>query len=204
MGCCMSQSHTGTQIRATSGGDARIRFSSLSTASKSRSMSSSTWMKKGGWQRSCICCNADDMGATWSMITTGRQTVCRPVVIIDHVAPMSSALQQMHERCQPPFFIQVDEDMLLDFDAVERLENLIRASPPDVALICVPVWDCDMQQPIHGLKIYRHEIVRRFPYEDRLSCELRQIEQIKAAGYTVSIFPLTSRSDCFGVHGEHY
>jgi hypothetical protein len=94
--------------------------------------------------------------------------------------------------------------MLLAPDAVERLEKLIQNSPPSVALICVPLWDCDTEQPIHGLKVYRHGIVKQFPYEDRLSCELRQIQQITSAGYTVDIFPLTDRSGCFGEHGKHY
>src|SRR5690348_11399473 len=41
--------------------------------------------------------------------------------VIDHVAPMSQALQCMLDRCETPYFIQVDEDMLLYPHAVRTL-----------------------------------------------------------------------------------
>src|SRR5215510_11745900 len=90
------------------------------------------------------------------------QTVTRPIEIIDRVSPMSAALQQMHERCRTRYYVQVDEDMLLFSDAVATLEGLIRDAPADVALVCAPLWDCDTGQSIHGLKIYDHDIVKRF------------------------------------------
>jgi hypothetical protein len=132
------------------------------------------------------------------------QTVQRPVEILDRIAPMSAALQQMHERCNTPFYVQVDEDMILFADAIARLEELMQMASPQVAMVCAPLWDCDTEQPIYGLKIYRHEIVRRFPYENTLSCESHQLVRVKAAGFTVELLPLTDRSGCFGEHGKHY
>jgi hypothetical protein len=132
------------------------------------------------------------------------QTVQRPIEVIDHVAPMSSALQQMHVRCTAAFYVQVDEDMILFPDAIAKLETMIREASPQVAMICAPVWDCDTDQPIYGVKIYRHEIVRRFPYQDSLSCETQQLDRIKAAGFEVELLPLTDRSGCLGEHGKHY
>jgi hypothetical protein len=132
------------------------------------------------------------------------QTVQRPIEIIDHVAPMSFALQQMHERCTSAFYMQVDEDMILFPDAVAKLEALIQEAPAKVAMICAPLWDCDTDQPIYGVKTYRHEIVRQFPYQDSLSCETQQLDRIKAAGFEVELLPLTDRSGCLGEHGKHY
>jgi hypothetical protein len=132
------------------------------------------------------------------------QTVSRPIEIIDHVAPLSAALQQMHERCRTPFYIQVDEDMMLFPEAVEKLEQRIERSAPEVALICAPLWDCDTSGPIQGLKIYRHSIVSRFRYEDCLSCETQQLSRIVAAGFVADLLPLKGRSGCFGEHGKHY
>jgi hypothetical protein len=132
------------------------------------------------------------------------QTVQRPIEIIDHVAPMSSALQQMHVRCTTGFYMQVDEDMILFPDAVAKLEEMIRKSSGQVAMVCAPLWDCDTEQPIYGVKIYRHEIVRQFPYQDSISSETQQLDRIKAAGFEVELLPLTDRLGCLGEHGKHY
>jgi hypothetical protein len=131
------------------------------------------------------------------------QTLGCRVEVIDRLAPMAAAFQQMHERCTTPFYVQVDEDMILFPEAVQQLEERIRQSPPDVALICAPLWDCDVEHTIQGLKIYRHSIVKHFPYEDSIGCELAQSACLRAAGYTVVSLPM-SRSNCLGEHGKHY
>jgi hypothetical protein len=132
------------------------------------------------------------------------QTVRCRIEVIDHVAPMSAAFQQMHVRCRTPFYIQVDEDMILFPKAVQTLQRLIRRSPPNVAMICAPLWDCDIRAAIQGIKIYRHAIVKDYPYENTLSCEIRQLDQIVSAGFTTISLPLRNRSTCFGEHGKHY
>lgn len=133
------------------------------------------------------------------------QTVERPVEVIDRVAPLSAAFQQMHERCRTPFYVQVDEDMILFPQAIEKLEHLLQEAQHRVAMVCAPLWDCDTQQAIYGVKIYRHAIMKQFPYENTLSCEVRQIEQMKAAGYFIQALPLGGdRSNCLGDHGKHY
>ena len=132
------------------------------------------------------------------------QTVERPIEIINRVAPMSAALQQMHARCRTPYYVQVDEDMILFPEAIATLERLIRESPPQVALACATLWDCDTERSIYGVKIYRHAIVRQFPYENTLSCEVRQLDRIYAAGFTALLLPFGDRSTCLGEHGKHY
>lgn len=132
------------------------------------------------------------------------QSVQRPIEIIDHVAPMSAALQCMQDHCASAFYIQVDEDMILFPEAVEKLEERIQKASGQVAMICAPLWDCDTEQPIYGVKIYRHAVVRQFPYQETLGCESQQIERIKVAGFEVDLLPLTDRSGCLGEHGKHY
>lgn len=139
------------------------------------------------------------------------QTVERPIEIIDHVSPMSAAFQCMLDRCVTPFYVQVDEDMMLFPHAVEWLEQRIQQAPPQVAMVCAPLWDCYVERPIQGLKIYRHAIVRQFPYSNTLSCELQQLDRIIAAGFAADLIPLRNgsggfidRSACLGEHGKHY
>jgi len=119
------------------------------------------------------------------------------------VAPMSAAFQQMIDRCRTPFYVQVDEDMILFPEAIERLQIMLEQSAPDTAIICAPLWDCDVQRPIQGLKIYRHEIVKQFPYRDLMICEIDQLRRIEAAGYKVVQLPVDG-PHCLGEHGKHY
>jgi hypothetical protein len=132
------------------------------------------------------------------------QSVARPVEIIDRVGPLSAAFQQMIERCKTPFYVQVDEDMLLFPGAIETLERLIKQSPSTVAIVCGYLWDCETQQAIQGVKIYRHAIVKQFPYRDTLSCEIEQLARMKTAGFTIEFIVRGDRSTCLGEHGGQY
>lgn len=132
------------------------------------------------------------------------QSVQRPIEIVDHVAPMSAAFQQMLERCTTPYYVQVDEDMILFPDAIATLERLLAKQPAQVAMVCAPLWDCDTEFAIYGVKIYRHAIVRRFPYRDVTGCEVDQIARMAAEGFTVECLPLKGRASCLGEHGKHY
>ena len=132
------------------------------------------------------------------------QTVRPQFEIIDHVAPLSAAFQEMHKRCCTPYYVQVDEDMILVPDAIATMRDWIRSSSENVAMVCAPLWDCDAERPIYGLKIYRSSIVKKFPYQNTLSCEITQLAQIKQAGYRVILLPLSDRSTCMGEHGKHY
>src|ERR1700722_17827625 len=132
------------------------------------------------------------------------QSVRAPIEIIDRVAPMSAAFRQMHERCRTEYYVQVDEDMILFPHAIETLRNSISRAPDHVALLCAPLWDCDADCAIQGIKIYRSALVKQFPYENTMSCEIQQIARIEAAGFKVVLLPILDRSTCLGEHGKHY
>ena len=80
----------------------------------------------------------------------------------------------------------------------------MHSAPENVAIICAPLWDCDAERAIYGVKIYRTSIVKRFPYKNVMSCEIEQLDRIKAAGYEIRLQPLSRRSACLGEHGKHY
>ena len=132
------------------------------------------------------------------------QTVRCRIEIIDRVAPMSHAFALMHELCSTPFYVQVDEDMLLHPHAIETLHDLLVKSPGDVALVCAPLWDCDVERAILGVKIYRHEIVKQFPYRNSLSCEVDQMKRMLKAGYKITAHSTGEDAVCLGEHGKHY
>ena len=132
------------------------------------------------------------------------QTVTFQLEIVNHVAPLWRALQQMIERCKTPLFIEVDEDMILLPHAVESLFNQIAMAPTDVALVCGSLWDCYMEYPIHGIKIYKHNIAKQFAFENNSSSDWMQFRHMKEAGYNWILASLEARSFCLGEHGKHY
>lgn len=117
------------------------------------------------------------------------------------LTPMNRAFQAMLDRCQTPYYVQVDADMLLEPWAVSTLwaamqdrEQELFAVPDTglagVAQIVGWLWDEDVQRPIQGVKLYRHDVCSRYPYTDELSCEMGVNEQLRRDDYQVLGLPL--------------
>jgi len=126
---------------------------------------------------------------------------------IKNVVPMNKAFQQMLDLCETPYFIQVDHDMNLNHDSVRKLLDHLTTLKENTAIAAVPLLDHHLWLPIIGLKIYRTDIVKQFPFHGSQACEMDQVERLKAAGYEVNIlwrgfegsFPF-----CYGSHGKNY
>jgi hypothetical protein len=128
--------------------------------------------------------------------------------VINRVAPMSAAFQHMMDRCETPFYIQVDEDMLLYPHAVHALYQRITRSAEDVALVAGWLWDDHLDRCIIGVKAFRHEIVRNYPFRNVLSSEKDQIQKLLDDGFRYDILPdhdLRREGEfTMGLHGTHY
>lgn len=108
------------------------------------------------------------------------------IEVIHNVAPMSAAFQQMLDRCETPLFIQVDQDMVLVPGAVEKMVKTINAQPRNIAFVVFLLQDVHLNMAIQGVKIYRRDIMRKFPYNlATISCEKNQMDRLKEGGYTV-------------------
>lgn len=124
--------------------------------------------------------------------------------VIENVAPMDRAFQAMIDRCTTPFFVQVDEDMILHPAAVRTLIERLRSEPPDVFMHVAPLWDVHAEAAIFGCKAYRTEAMRQAGYEPGDSCEIGQMEKAKALGYRWTfVWPIT-RELSIGLHGTRY
>ena len=128
--------------------------------------------------------------------------------IIDRVAPMSAALQRMIDDCATPYFVQVDEDMLIYPHGVRTLYERLAEMDPKVVQYVAALYDVHLERVIYGLKIFKHEIVRRYPYRDVMGCEWEQIGRFRRDGYIdvrVPIDGATQHSDnTLGLHGTHW
>jgi hypothetical protein len=110
--------------------------------------------------------------------------------VIENVAPMSRALQGMLDRCRTRFFVQVDEDMLLYPNAIRSLYTRLAQSPPEVAILTCHLLDPHAERVIYGLKIYRHDIVRAYPYDHVESSEYDQIRRFTKDGFVDLRLPI--------------
>jgi hypothetical protein len=108
------------------------------------------------------------------------------IEVIENVAPMSAAFQQMIDRCRTPYYVQVDEDMLLKPHAIRTLYECVQESDDDHAIVVRLLWDDHLRRAIQGVKIYRHGIVSQFPYRDVQSCEIDQIKRFQAHEFKIA------------------
>jgi len=110
-------------------------------------------------------------------------------------AKTDKAFQAMLDQCETPYYVQVDEDMLLYPDAIQRLHDELRGAPDDIAFVVGYLHDVHLEQPVQGVKIFRHAIVRRYPFADVQSCELDQVDRLRADGFAYRVLPAgTERS----------
>jgi len=137
----------------------------------------------------------------------GEQDCRFRVQVIDRVAPMSAAFQRMLDECRTPYFVQVDEDMLLEPHAVRTLHARLGAEPPRTAMFVATLYDAHLRRCINGLKIFRHAIVRRYPFSASENFEIEQRRRFEADGYTVARVAVTVEpvaGDTLGLHGTHW
>ena len=79
---------------------------------------------------------------------------------------------------------------------------------PHVAVVVAYLFDVHWGQPVQGVKIFRHNIVRDYPFVATESFEMDQNSQLESAGHEVSIFEPDEVADSddgtLGLHGTHF
>lgn len=119
---------------------------------------------------------------------------------IERVAPMHVAFQRMLDECRTPFYVQVDEDMLLHPHAVRSLHERLAAAGPATALVAGRLYDAHLERRILGVKIFRHAIVRHYPLGAVSTFEVDQVARLEADGYAV-LLDDTEAGEVLGLHG---
>ena len=113
-----------------------------------------------------------------------NQTVKINIDVIKDYHPMSLAFQQMLIRCKTKYYVEVDEDMILEQNGIETMYNNISISESAIAMIAYQLLDVHLNFLIFGIKIYKNEIFQKYPYNlNCLSCEVEQLERLKKDGF---------------------
>ena len=123
--------------------------------------------------------------------------------IVDHVAPISAAYQRMLDLCTTEFYIPVDEDMLLYPHAIRTLYERILALNCQTAGYVANLYDVHLRRCIQGVKIFRHRIVRDYPFLDVEGCDLDQVRRLERDGHIVAREPQSGTRTSQGTLGLH-
>lgn len=104
--------------------------------------------------------------------------------IIEDISPLSAAFQEMNNRCTTPYYIECDEDMILDEDTVEKMFRMISSTGTHCAMMAFKLHDVHIDFDIFGVKIYKTDIVKQYPYNlNHPSCEVEMMDRMKKDGY---------------------
>lgn len=116
-----------------------------------------------------------------------EQTVSFKLKHITDVSPLPVAFQKMIDDCDTKYYIEVDEDMVLYKNAIEKMVDHmeVRVKCRDKIAICsCQLSDPHLEMAIYGIKIYCHEILKNYPYDiSHPSCEVDQLARLEKDGW---------------------
>jgi hypothetical protein len=124
-----------------------------------------------------------------------NQTIRFKIDIIKNYHPMSVAFQEMLNRCTTQYYVQVDSDMIVNKDGIEILYNSILQSNEKECMVCYKLHDNHLNKAIDGIKIYKYDIFKNYPYNNVMSCEMEQLNRLEHDGYSY-----VRKSDVVGLH----
>ncbi len=129
------------------------------------------------------------------------QTCLFKIDTIKNYTPMSVAFQQMLERINTPYYIEVDEDMILEKNTIEKMyTDMINEKNPAIAMKCYFLHDVHLDKDIMGVKIYKSEIFKKYPYNmNHPSIEVEQLERLQKDGYIYE-----GRPNIVGLHSPKW
>lgn len=108
---------------------------------------------------------------------------------IRNIAPMSQAFQLMIDECTTKYYIQIDEDMILDNDSIRIIYESLKSSNDNIAIVQYKLKDIHLNFDLFGVKGYKHEILKNYPYNlETISCEVEQVNRMKSNGYGIGTF----------------
>jgi GR25 family glycosyltransferase involved in LPS biosynthesis len=129
-----------------------------------------------------------------------NQTVKFNLIEIKDVAPMSAAFQRMIDECKTEYYIQVDEDMILFEDTIEKIYNRLLKSENKINMVAHMLNDEHLDFNIYGIKGYKHSIMKNYSYNlEIISCEVEQMTRLQNDGFETLMYP-----DVVGYHSPKW
>jgi hypothetical protein len=135
---------------------------------------------------------------TFCLITSGEETEAECLAAaspffdrcvfqeVRNVSPQLVALNQMIDQVETPYLVPLDADMLLDPDALERIERAIDKYAHDVQWhsILFHLFDTLTEEKILALKILRSEVMKKHRFVEGPTPDVEHFARLTEAGYT--------------------
>jgi hypothetical protein len=135
---------------------------------------------KRGLDVTAVVLSIGEPTTTRAVESVKRQTLpIDPIVLVRDVHPFHRALNQGMADVATPFFIQVDADMVLDPDCVERLAACLTET---VGMVTGLLRD-PLYERVEAIKLFRTACVRRRPFRDSPSPDTDFAAEMTAQGW---------------------
>jgi len=135
---------------------------------------------------------------TVCLMTCGEETETECLAAIDHwrdkvefievrnITPQIKALNQMLRSAQTEFLIPLDADMILNYDAYDRICRAIDKFRHDANwhTILFKLWDTLTEKEILALKILRTPIMKVHLFNESATPDVEHFQRLTNAGYT--------------------
>ena len=111
-----------------------------------------------------------------------NQTCTFNIDVIKNIFPMSAAFQTMPNRCKTKYFIQVDSDMILNEDTVEKLYNYINQSSKRTYLVSGQLYEKGFGLG-GAIKCWKKSIFDHYSFRDVRTVDRDFYKQVRFWGY---------------------
>lgn len=101
---------------------------------------------------------------------------------IKDVYPMSEAFNEMHRRCKTPFFVQVDADIILKENALERLYFSMKDQSLRTYAVAGQLYE-DGFGVGGAVRCWRTKFLNIFPFKDRRTVDRNLHNRVKWFGF---------------------
>ena len=104
--------------------------------------------------------------------------------ILEGVTPLSSALQWILDTCKTPYFVHIDQDVLLYPRAIGTLLEHLESQDAGAVTCVGKLYDTGLGRAIEGVEICRHALAIRYPWSET-PCAAERNARISAGGHRV-------------------
>ena len=129
-----------------------------------------------------------------------NQTVKFKLKEVKNISPMSKAFQKMIDDCDTDYYIQVDEDMILQPDSIEKIYDRLIITEDNISIVAHMLNDNHLDFDIYGIKAYKHKIMKNYSYNlEIISCEVEQMTRLQNDGFETLMY-----SEVVGYHSPKW
>ena len=108
-----------------------------------------------------------------------------------------AANQEIVKQCVTPFFVRVDDDMLVHPRCIEYMWHCVKTQHPKVALRQWELWEPYNNRSVRSIKVYTHSLVQRVGF--RIN-HLGKIDKPFREDCDKMHYDIESQKDIIGIH----